>query len=74
MICTCQGAESVKRTDGAIVCKRCGLPLSEGVENACVVPPCGSPAPLVVNGGSFAGCVLPRDHDGQHVVTVKWSA
>lgn len=33
---------------------------------------CNFPAPLVINGAPYCGCQLPKDHDGQHEVKVKW--
>jgi hypothetical protein len=37
-----------------------------------VLVPCGSPAPLVVNGAAFVGCDLERGHPGHHHVEVVW--
>lgn len=34
--------------------------------------PCNSPAPLVVNGGYYAGCSLNRGHSGHHSFTMNW--
>jgi hypothetical protein len=33
---------------------------------------CDQPAPLVVNGGHYAGCALDQGHEGQHSITIKW--
>jgi hypothetical protein len=39
-----------------------------------IEPPahCGAAAPLVVNGGHFAGCDLPPGHEGAHHLEVRW--
>jgi hypothetical protein len=34
--------------------------------------PCGTAAPLVVNGAIYVGCSLPRDHEGDHSITITW--
>lgn len=33
---------------------------------------CQAPAPLVVNGGLFAGCSLAEGHEGEHQVKISW--
>lgn len=48
----------------------------EIVEAEVVAPPvlaCRAPAPLVVNGAAFVGCILPEDHEGPHEVRVTWA-
>lgn len=42
----------------------------EGVSKFRIV--CAYPAPLVVNGGGFAGCQLDKGHTGQHSITITW--
>lgn len=44
-----------------------------GTVNGSVIRmPCDAPAPLAMNGAVYVGCSLPKDHSGQHEVTVKW--
>ena len=34
--------------------------------------PCLIPAPAVINGGTFVGCQLEKNHEGNHQVTIVW--
>lgn len=34
---------------------------------------CLAPAPLVANGGAYAGCSLEVGHDGDHEIRITWS-
>lgn len=63
-----------------------GVPMAEGritglaIETAGIATiqtirqPCNAPAPLVLNGGPYAGCTLERDHDGAHELRITWSS
>jgi hypothetical protein len=49
-------------------------PVVAAVSSTILSPRCGHPGPLVLNGGGYAGCDLPFDHEGdQHSFTVKWA-
>lgn len=40
---------------------------------AAVLRTCAAPAPLVANGAPYVGCTLPKDHDGEHMVVIRWT-
>ena len=33
---------------------------------------CNAPAPVVVNGGTYCGCQLVKDHEGRHEIYISW--
>lgn len=49
-----------------------GLTITSSIQASALTVPCGAPAPLVANGAAYVGCSLPKDHEGQHQVTIKW--
>lgn len=33
---------------------------------------CNAPAPLVVNGSAYVGCMLTDQHEGDHEILIRW--
>lgn len=42
------------------------------IEDHKIQVPCNAPAPLVLNGASYIGCKLLKDHEGPHKVEIVW--
>jgi hypothetical protein len=47
------------------------LPPAEEVEEEVQIA-CNAPAPLVVNGAAYVGCMLAQGHEEQHEIRVTW--
>jgi hypothetical protein len=41
-------------------------------DNVTLTVRCEAPAPVVVNGGAYVGCVRDKGHDGLHKVEIQW--
>jgi len=46
----------------------------EATDQLTIGQECMAAAPLVVNGAAYVGCGLPKGHEGQHSITIKWDS